>query len=455
MESFRSVLDMDNEMQFVIRQPSGDRKVQAMAEWLASRLQGYNRPVRILFHDTTAIDSEDGEAPVLTLVLRTREALAGMFRPPLERSLGESYIFRDVDVVDDFREIFPLTEYLLAKSWAWTDWLRFIWHKMTYSYSQDNGCLVDRRGKKHSQMRDQSVVQFHYDLPSEFFQLWLDRRMVYSCAYFTSSDDELDEAQANKLDYLCRKLRLESGERVLDIGCGWGGFTIYAAQNYGVSVIGITLSLRQAEIARKRIAAAGLHRQCTIIVADYRDLEGQEQFDKIVSIGMVEHVGSSRLHLYFRQAHRLLKPGGVFLNHGIASGEGDGRLGAFADRYVFPDAEVVPLQQIITAAEEGKWEVRDIESLREHYVLTLNHWARRLENEHRRVVDLVGERTYRIWRLYLAASAEWFRKGRLGVYQTLLSKTYDGESDLPLTRDDWYVASAPQSTRPNRESAAT
>jgi cyclopropane-fatty-acyl-phospholipid synthase len=266
--------------------------------------------------------------------------------------------------------------------------------------------------------------------------------MVYSCAYFTRGDEELEEAQANKLDYVCRKLRLQSGDRVLDIGCGWGGFALYAAQYYGVSVVGVTLSLRQAEVARKRMAAAGLTHQCTIDVADYRDLTDQEVFDKIVSIGMVEHVGKAQLHRYFRQAHRLLKPGGVFLNHGIASGDGDGRLGPFADRYVFPDADVVPLHQIVTAAEKQEWEVRDVESLREHYAMTLDRWVGRLEKEHGRAVDLVGETTYRVWRLYLAASAQWFRMGRLNVYQTLFTKPSEGRSGFPLTREDWYGPSA-------------
>lgn len=425
-------------MRFVIRQPSKDRKVQAMAIWFAHRLQGYHRPIRVLFCDGTTIEAEDDGHPQITLVLRSHEAIAKMFRPPLERSFGESYIFEDVDVVGDFKDIFPLADYLLAKNWTLSDQLRFIWHLLTRLRPQDHECRFNRRGKKHGPARDLRVVRFHYDVPSEFYQLWLDRRMVYSCAYFTRSDDELDKAQANKLDYICRKLRLESGERVLDIGCGWGGFAIYAAQYYGASVIGITLSLRQAEVARRQIAAAGLTDRCTILVADYRDLTEYGMFDKIVSVGMVEHVGNSQLQLYFRQAYRLLKPGGVFLNHGIASGEGEGRLGPFADRYVFPDAEVVPLHTIVGAAQEAEWEVRDIESLREHYALTLDHWVSRLERAQRQGVALVGETTYRVWRLYLAASAHWFRKGRLNVYQTLLTKAANGQSGLPLTREDWY-----------------
>lgn len=424
-----------------------------MATWFARKLQGYDRPVRILFCDGTTVESEEEECPRITIVLRRREALVTMFRPALERSLGEAYIFNDVDVVGDIREVFSLVEYFLTRRWSLSDRLRFLWHYLIRPCSRAEPPSINRKGAKHSLTRDFSVVRYHYDLPTEFYRLWLDRRLVYSCAYFAKADEELGEAQASKLDYLCRKLRLEPGERVLDIGCGWGGFAVYAAQYYGASVVGITLSLQQAEVARRQIAAAGLTDRCTILVADYRNLSDQEVFDKIVSVGMVEHVGISQLQLYFRQAHRLLKPGGVFLNHGIASGDEDGRLGPFADRYVFPDAEVVPLHQIITAAEKQEWEVRDVESLREHYALTLDQWVKRLETEHQRAVDLVGETTYRVWRLYLAAAAQWFRIGRLNVYQTLLTKSSYGQSGLPLTREDWY--SLPTSvTKPSSHQSA-
>lgn len=441
-------------MNFVIRQFSEDQKVRAMATWLAERLSGYPRPVRILFYDGTTVESERGGPPAFTLVLRSREAFATMFRLPLERSLGESYIFNEVDIVGDIHDVLALADYLLAQRWTLSDRLKFVRHSLISPYSRAARLPLSRTGAKHSPARDMSVVRYHYDLPTEFYQLWLDRRMVYSCAYFTGGEDDIEEAQASKLDYVCRKLRLKSGDRVLDIGCGWGGLAMYAAQYYGASVVGITVSPRQAEIARRHIAAAGLTDRCTIIEADYRGLSDQETFDKIVSVGMVEHVGRSQLQTYFRQVQRLLKPGGVFLNHGIASGEGDGHLGSFADRYVFPDAEVVPLRQVITAAEEQQWEVRDVESLREHYALTLDHWVRRLEQAHRKAVDLVGETTYRVWRLYLAASAEWFRRGRLNVYQTLLTKSKDGHLGLPLRREDWYAGSTSLHSRTPYKTAA-
>ncbi|BFU90581.1 MAG: cyclopropane-fatty-acyl-phospholipid synthase [Nitrospira sp.] len=442
-------------MKFVTIQASQDRMVQSTADWVAQRLQGYDRPVRLRFCDGTTVESENCSNPRVTLLMRTREPLAGLFRPPLECSLGESYIWGDVDVVGNFQDVFPLAEYLLAQKWTLSDRLRFMWHHVISPYSQAKRLSVYRTGARHSPARDFSAVQFHYDLPPEFYRLWLDRRMLYSCAYFTRGDDDLDEAQADKLDYMCRKLRLQPGDRVLDIGCGWGGFALYAAQYYGASVVGITLSLRQAEVARKRIAAAGLTQQCTIGVADYRDLADQEAFDKIVSTEMVKHVGRSQLHRYFHQVHRLLKPGGVFLNHEIASCDGDSRLGPFADRYVFPDAEVVPLHQVVTAAEAQEWEVRDVESLREQYALTLDHWVRRLELEHGRAVDLVGETTYRVWRLYLAASAYWFRKGRLNVYQVLCAKPSDGRSGLPLTREDWYGPLASDKAHEHMSAAAS
>ena len=264
--------------------------------------------------------------------------------------------------------------------------------------------------------------------------------MVYSCGYFQTPSDDLDLAQRQKLDYICRKLRLKPGEKLLDIGCGWGGLVIHAARDYGVQALGVTLSERQLGFARERILQEGLAERCEVRLLDYRDVEGSGAYDKLASIGMVEHVGSSRLREYFQHAYRLLRSGGVFLNHGI------GRAGnrpapqrpTFTDVYVFPDGELVPLATTLQAAEEEGFEVRDLENLREHYALTLHHWLRRLEGhaeEARRVADEVK---YRIWRLYLAGSEYYFRSGKLDLYQTLLVKNDVGRSGLPLTREDWY-----------------
>ncbi|HEY7129197.1 MAG TPA: cyclopropane-fatty-acyl-phospholipid synthase family protein, partial [Nitrospira sp.] len=241
-----------------------------------------------------------------------------------------------------------------------------------------------------------------------------------------------------KLEYLCRKLRLKRGDRVLDIGCGWGGFALYAAQVHGALVHGITLSRRQAEVADECISAAGLSRRCRIEVRDFRDVHGEQMYDKIVSIGMIEHIGKHRLTSYCERAMELLAPGGAIFIQGIGTRDGQPALGPFANRYVFPDAELLPVQEIVRAAEGSGFEVRDVESLREHYALTLNAWSRRLEEHHEEAVRVVGEVTYRVWRAYMAMAAYLFRRGRLSLYHMLCVKTEDGRAGLPLTREDWY-----------------
>jgi cyclopropane-fatty-acyl-phospholipid synthase len=265
--------------------------------------------------------------------------------------------------------------------------------------------------------------------------------MVYSSAYFQGPNDDLDRAQENKLDYICRKLRLRPGQRLLDIGCGWGGLVIYAAQHYGTEASGITLSQPQADLANARIAEAGLTDRCRVRVCDYRAVDEPGRYDALVSVGMFEHVGIKLLPTYFSRAWELLKPGGVFLNHGIARRAGErlrkGR--SFSDVYVFPDGELTPISTSLRAAEETGFEVRDVESLRGHYALTLRHWVRRLEEHHDRALQCVDEPTYRVWRLFMSGSAHFFKVGRLNVYQALLIRQGEaGRSGQPLTRADWY-----------------
>lgn len=268
--------------------------------------------------------------------------------------------------------------------------------------------------------------------------------MVYSCAYFHSPNDTIDQAQEQKLDYICRKLRLCPGQHLLDIGCGWGGLILHAAKHFGVEAVGVTVSERQAELARARIAEAGLQARAEVRLCDYREVATEpEQFDSIVSVGMAEHVGREKLPDYFAIAHRLLKPGGVFLNHAIGDSvvaRADNTDGSFIDQYVFPDGDTPPLPIMLAAAESSGFAIRDVENLREHYALTLRHWLRRLEARRTEALAFVSEETYRTWRLYLAGSGHGFRRGQLAVYQTLLSKLDPaGSTKLPLTRSDWYL----------------
>ena len=271
-------------------------------------------------------------------------------------------------------------------------------------------------------------------------------RWLYSCAYFRAAEDSLDEAQAQKLEHVCRKLRLQPGERFLDIGCGWGSLPLYAAWERKVHAEGITLSREQAETAKRRIEDARLERNCKVHLRDYRELVATDKaFDKISSIGMVEHVGLKNLPRYFGIAHRLLRPGGLFLNHGIARSHlSPVRESSFIERYVFPDGRLVTLAQTVSAAESQGFEVRDVENLREHYELTLRCWVEGLTRNADAVLKHVSKMTYRIWLLYMAGSAAAFRRGDIGLYQVLLSKPDRGNSRLPLTREDLY---APQERR--------
>jgi cyclopropane-fatty-acyl-phospholipid synthase len=411
---------------------------------LLGSIQPGNFAVRLWDGTVWRPEAAGSEPARFTVVLQHPGALRKMFLPPNDLTLGEAYIYNDFDIEGEIEAIFPLAEQFMNGQWGKVEQLRFGKRLLSLPRTgqpRPTNAPAKLRGTRHSQERDRQAIAYHYDRSNDFYALWLDRRMVYSCAYFNSPDEELDTAQERKLDYVCRKLRLREGERLLDIGCGWGGLLIYAAQHYGVEAYGITLSARQAELAQQLISEAGLSQRCRVEVRDYREMKESNAFDKIVSVGMFEHVGEALLPVYFQQAWHLLRPGGVFLNHGIASytnlqwHQGP----SFVSRYVFPDGELVPINTTLRAAEAGGFEVRDVESLREHYTLTLRHWVRRLEAHADEARRLTADVTYRIWRLYMAASAYSFLSGQNTIYQTLLAKPDHGRSGLPLTRADWYV----------------
>jgi cyclopropane-fatty-acyl-phospholipid synthase len=386
------------------------------------------------------------EAPrPVTIVLKHPGALRKMFLPGTELSLAEAYLYDDFDIKGDIEAVFDLADALVEATSGWRKKLSVGRDLLRLPSSGDHKHgqrgPAGLSGKQHSIERDRQAVTYHYDVSNDFYALWLDRRMVYSCAYFHSPDEDLDTAQERKLDYICRKLRLRPGQRLLDVGCGWGGLVMHAAKHYGVDATGITLSQPQTDLANQRIAAAGLSDGCRVQVCDYRQVDEPAGYDALVSVGMFEHVGAAMLPTYFAQALRLLRPGGVFLSHGIASRATDQLQHgpSFSDTYVFPDGELVPINVTLRTAEAAGLEVRDVESLREHYALTLRHWVRRLEAHHEQALAFVDEPTYRVWRLFMSGSAHGFTTGQLNVYQTLLSKpNEDGGSGLPLTRTDWY-----------------
>jgi len=383
------------------------------------------------------------EAPRFTLVLNDPSSLRRMILGANQLTLGEAYIFGDFDIEGDIEAAFELGDYLTTHEMELLEKLRLAGLVLRLPHHSERGDEHDLaphlRGRRHSKQRDREAVSYHYDLSNDFYQLWLDRRMVYSCAYFERGDEDIDTAQANKLDYLCRKLRLRRGDRLLDVGCGWGGLVMWAAQHFGVQALGVTLSEAQASLARERVRQAGVEDRCRIEVRDYRDLPEPNSFDKIVSVGMFEHVGESHLPEYFEHVWKLLRAGGVFLNHGIATSAIFHRKGpSFIDKYVFPDGGLVPIGTTIRIAEACGFEVRDVESLREHYNRTLRHWVRRLESHYEEAKRITSETVYRIWRIYMSGSAFAFARGRVNLYQVLFSKPDHGESRLPLTRTDWY-----------------
>jgi cyclopropane-fatty-acyl-phospholipid synthase len=335
--------------------------------------------------------------------------------------LAEAFLYDDFDIEGDIESVFELADHLAATTQGRRKKLRAAKDLLRLPARENRQATrrgpVRLSGKLHSVARDRQAVTSRYDVSNDFYALWLDQRMVYSCAYFRTIENDLDTAQEEKLDLICRKSRLKPGQHLLDLGCGWGGLVMRAAKHYGVDATGITLSQPQAELANERIAEAGLSDRCRVMVRDYREMKNPDGYDALVSVGMFEHVGAGKLSSYFAQASQLLRSGGVFLNHGIANRTMDKpiRGSTFTNTYVFPDGELVPINVTLHAAELCGFEVRDVESLREHYALTLRHWTSRLEGHHAEALKYVDEPTYRIWRLFMSGSAYGFTSGELNL----------------------------------------
>jgi cyclopropane-fatty-acyl-phospholipid synthase len=292
---------------------------------------------------------------------------------------------------------------------------------------------------QHSPQRDALQIQFHYDVSDDFYALWLDPRRVYSCAYFADPGDSLAQAQEAKLDHICRKLMLAPGQRFLDIGAGWGALLLWAAEHYGVDATGITLSKNQHAHVNRLIEARGLQGRVRMELRDYRDLDESQGYDRIASVGMFEHVGSAKSAEYFATMRRLLGPEGRLLNHAISS-VGGSRIGprTFIGRYVFPDGELIDVGQTVLMMEQAGFEVRDVESLREHYAKTLRAWVANLQRHWDTAVADVGVRRARVWLLYMAASANGFEDGGISIHQVLgVVPGPDGRSGMPSTRSAW------------------
>jgi cyclopropane-fatty-acyl-phospholipid synthase len=378
-----------------------------------------DRPFRLTFWDGTDLPPSNG-GPAPTLHVRSPAALAHALRAPGQLGLGRAYVSGALEV-DDLDRVIELLDGYRPRPIDRSGRLR-----LALAAARAVGPMrpppvpeteLRPRGQRHSPERDKRSVRHHYDVSNDFFALFLDESMTYSCAFFSRDGSSLEAAQNAKLELTCTKLGLQAGERVLDVGCGWGSFAIHAAREHGVAVTGITLSEPQAQLARRRAEEAGMADRVEIRVMDYRELAG-EPFDAIASIGMVEHVGSNRIDEYAATLARLVRPGGRLLNHGISRlRTGEPEAGPFSERYVFPDAAPLHLSRIQVALERAGLETNHVEGFREDYAQTLTHWMRRLDEHAEEAERLAGPERLRVWRLYLRAARNGFRTGFTSIYQ--------------------------------------
>lgn len=390
---------------------------------LPSELLSLQLPLRIRIGEAQAFDL--GPDPQVTLVVRDPALLAEITHPSLD-ILGRAYVESRMDIEGPMQEVIATADALSAAL-------------------GDDDDDVDYVRESHDKATDAEAIHYHYDLSNAFYQLWLDPEMVYSCAYYETGNEDLATAQLAKLRHLCRKLRLKPGEKLLDVGCGWGGLARLAAREFGALVHGITLSEEQLKLGRERVKAEGLEDKVTLELLDYRDLPRDGRYDKVVSVGMFEHVGHANLGVYFQHLYDAVRPGGLVMNHGITSSNTDGRpvgrgAGDFIDRYVFPHGELPHLSLAVARMSEAGLEVLDVEGLRLHYARTLDFWSANLEARLAEAAKLVPDQALRIWRLYLAGCAYGFKKGWINLHQILASKPHaDGGHEVPWSRRDIYV----------------
>jgi len=399
-----------------------------LSRYLGQLRERHPIPLSIQLWDGSKVDLH--EDPAVTVSLRDMAAARRLVNPSLD-SLGTAFVEGEIDVEGSIRDVIDVASALAEDA----------------DERRGLGKLPDWLAK-HTRSTDKKAIEYHYDVSNEFYARWLDPAMVYSCAYFPQGDESLAAAQQAKLEHVCRKLRLRPGMTLLDIGCGWGALAIYAARHHGARVLGVTLSQNQFELATERVREAGLQDLVEIRLTDYRDIPGSEVYDRISSIGMLEHVGLKNLPEYFGIVHRLLKPGGLTLQHGITSADADDRsvgrgAGDFIAKYVFPDGELPHVSRAIADLSRAGLEVTDAESLRRHYARTLGFWSDALEAQRTELVELAGERRLRIWRVYLAGCAHAFAHGWVNIYQLLAARPRSGpdglEIDLPMSRADLYA----------------
>jgi cyclopropane-fatty-acyl-phospholipid synthase len=398
--------------------------VERRIERLIARLKDtVSIPLRLELWNGRTFDLSS--QPTVKIGVTSPSALRFLISPNLMK-LGYAYVEGYLRVEGPILEVFRVAEGLARSAASGTRGLRRFW--------------------RHNRKGDRDAIQYHYDVSNEFYSLWLDRNMVYSCAYFHGDSDSLELAQEQKLDHILNKLMIEPGERFLDIGCGWGALILRAAKKYGARATGVTLSRNQHDFVTRRIREEGLEDRCEVRLQDYRDIPGEGAYDKIASVGMFEHVGLRHLGAYFAKIRSLLSEGGLAMNHGITAVDPDNSwvglgAGEFINRYVFPHGELPHVSLVLREMALAGFEVADVESLRRHYARTCFEWARRLEQNREAAIALAGDKRYRIWQIYLAGCAHGFEHEWMNIYQVLARKEGASRNPLPLTREYMYRAS--------------
>ncbi|WP_277961408.1 C17 cyclopropane fatty acid synthase CfaB [Pseudomonas sp. RIT-To-2] len=393
-----------------------------MLAQLPPALQNLQLPLRLRLWDGHEFNL--GPSPSVTIVVKDPQLVTQFTHPSLDL-LGTAFVEGKLEMEGSIGEVIRVCD------------------ELSQALVQDDDGDQPIR-TVHDKDTDAAAISYHYDLSNEFYQLWLDQDMAYSCAYFQTGTETLEQAQHAKFEHLCRKLRLQAGDYLLDVGCGWGGLARYAAREYGARVFGITLSKEQLKLARERVKAEGLEHLVELQLLDYRDLPQDGRFDKVVSVGMFEHVGHANLQVYCEKLFGAVREGGLVMNHGITAKHTDGRpvgrgAGEFIERYVFPHGELPHVAMMSARISEAGFEVVDVESLRLHYAKTLDFWSKRLEANLDKAAAMVPDQALRIWRLYLAGCSYAFAQGWINIHQILSVKTYsDGSHGLPWTREDLY-----------------
>jgi len=413
-----------------------------------------NIPALVRLWDGSEIVLSEGE-PSLTLSIASPGVVASLLKCPTLDNIVGHYAVGNIavesgDLIGDLKFIRQRIKKKDVRRLSKIYLLRLLWPFILVKSAKaasKHGFENDDSGASHDNARNQNYIQFHYDVGNDFYRLFLDPEMLYSCAYFKQAQGSLEQAQLDKMEMICRKLRLKPGDRFLDIGCGWGGLICYAAAHYGVKAHGITLSQEQYAFAQEKIRALGLGGRVTVEIRDYRMMEGT--FDKIASIGMFEHIGLANFPLYFGKIRSLLSDRGIVLNHGIArraKSKGKNALTRLTPekrmilKYIFPGAELAPIGHSLNEMEAQGFEVHDVEAWREHYALTCEHWCRRLFSNKKQAIVMVGQERYNLWLAYLAGVAMGFAAGSILIFQTVASKRSKekGASGLPLTREELY-----------------